>query len=121
MQSFQWKEVFIDTGYFRKEMLDKNYLRWIYTAFTRATEKLYLIGFNDEFSTANSIKKHFDCYVLSFTLGVNIFLIIDTPEGTNHSSFPVNIKKTVFSISLATAAIIIRSIEMGITVLTIQR
>jgi len=48
-QGGQWKEVFIDTGYFRKEMLDKNYLRWIYTAFTRATEKLYLIGFNDEF------------------------------------------------------------------------
>ena len=48
-QGGQWKEVFIDIGYFKKEMLDKNYLRWIYTAFTRATEKLYLIGFNDEF------------------------------------------------------------------------
>ena len=44
-QGGQWKEVFIDIGYFKKEMLDKNYLRWLYTAFTRSTEKLYLIGF----------------------------------------------------------------------------
>ena len=48
-QGGQWKEVFIDIGYFKKEMLDKNYLRWLYTAFTRSTEKLYLIGFNDDF------------------------------------------------------------------------
>ena len=48
-QGGQWKEVFIDIGYFKKEMLDKNYLRWLYTAFTRSTNKLYLIGFNKEF------------------------------------------------------------------------
>jgi ATP-dependent exoDNAse (exonuclease V) alpha subunit len=48
-QGGQWKEVFIDIGYFKNEMLDKNYLRWLYTAFTRSTEKLYLIGFNNEF------------------------------------------------------------------------
>ena len=48
-QGGQWKEVFIDIGYFKKEMLDKNYLRWLYTAFTRSTEKLYLIGFNSDF------------------------------------------------------------------------
>jgi ATP-dependent exoDNAse (exonuclease V) alpha subunit len=48
-QGGQWKEVFIDIGYFKKEMLDKNYLRWLYTAFTRSTEKLYLIGFKNEF------------------------------------------------------------------------
>jgi ATP-dependent exoDNAse (exonuclease V) alpha subunit len=48
-QGGQWKEVFIDIGYFKKEMLDKNYLRWLYTGFTRSTEKLYLIGFNNEF------------------------------------------------------------------------
>ena len=48
-QGGQWKEVFIDIGYFKKEMLDKNYLRWLYTAFTRSTEKLYLIGFDNEF------------------------------------------------------------------------
>mgnify|MGYP001376401460 FL=1 len=48
-QGGQWKEVFIDIGYFKNEMLDKNYLRWLYTAFTRSTEKLYLIGFNSDF------------------------------------------------------------------------
>ena len=48
-QGGQWKQVFIDIGYFKNEMLDKNYLRWLYTAFTRSTEKLYLIGFNNEF------------------------------------------------------------------------
>ena len=48
-QGGQWKNVFIDIGYFKKEMLDKNYLRWLYTAFTRSTENLYLIGFNNEF------------------------------------------------------------------------
>ena len=48
-QGGQWKNVFIDIGYFKKEMLNKNYLRWLYTAFTRSTENLYLIGFNNEF------------------------------------------------------------------------
>ena len=48
-QGGQWKNVFIDIGYFKKEMLDKNYLRWLYTAFTRSTKNLYLIGFNNEF------------------------------------------------------------------------
>tara|TARA_Y100000991_G_scaffold197526_1_gene168055 strand:- start:111 stop:1517 length:1407 start_codon:yes stop_codon:yes gene_type:complete len=48
-QGGQWKNVFIDIGYFKKEMLDKNYLRWLYTAFTRSSENLYLIGFNNEF------------------------------------------------------------------------
>ena len=31
------------------QMLDKAYLRWLYTAITRATKKLYLIKFNDNF------------------------------------------------------------------------
>ena len=48
-QGGQWEEVFIDLGYFKEEMLDKNYLRWLYTACTRATKKLYLINFNDNF------------------------------------------------------------------------
>ena len=48
-QGGQWDQVFIDLGYFTKEMLDKNYLRWLYTACTRATKKLYLINFNDNF------------------------------------------------------------------------
>lgn len=48
-QGGQWKAVFIDHGYLTEEMIDREYLRWIYTAFTRPTEKLYLVNFNKEF------------------------------------------------------------------------
>ena len=48
-QGGQWEEVFIDQGYFKEEFLSKNYLRWLYTAITRATKKLYLINFDDRF------------------------------------------------------------------------
>ena len=48
-QGGQWSNVFIDLGYFKEEMLNKSYLRWLYTAITRSSEKLYLINFNQEF------------------------------------------------------------------------
>ena len=48
-QGGQWENVFIDLGYFKEEMLDKSYLRWLYTAITRSTKKLYLINFNKNF------------------------------------------------------------------------
>ena len=48
-QGGQWKAVFIDQGYLTEEMLDKEYLRWLYTAITRATERLYLVNFNERF------------------------------------------------------------------------
>lgn len=48
-QGGQWDCVFIDLGYFTKEMLNEDYYRWLYTAFTRAKEKVYLIGFTDDF------------------------------------------------------------------------
>jgi len=48
-QGGQWKNVFIDSGYFTKEMLNKEYFRWLYTAITRASKKLYFINFNKEF------------------------------------------------------------------------
>jgi exodeoxyribonuclease V len=41
--------VFLDQGYFTSEMMSMDYLRWLYTAFTRATEKLYLVNFSDLF------------------------------------------------------------------------
>jgi exodeoxyribonuclease-5 len=48
-QGGQWKAVFIDLGFFKQEMLNVEYLRWLYTAFTRATERLYLVNFPDDF------------------------------------------------------------------------
>jgi exodeoxyribonuclease V len=48
-QGGQWKAVFIDQGWLTTEMLDTEYLRWLYTAFTRPVERLYLVNFNKEF------------------------------------------------------------------------
>lgn len=45
-QGGQWPCVFIDHGYLTDEMMDKNFIRWLYTALTRATEKVYLINFS---------------------------------------------------------------------------
>lgn len=48
-QGGQWKSVYIDQGYITKERIDREYLRWLYTALTRATEKVYLVNFPDYF------------------------------------------------------------------------
>jgi exodeoxyribonuclease V len=48
-QGGQWKAVFIDQGYYTQDMLSIEYLRWLYTAFTRASEKLYLVNFIKDF------------------------------------------------------------------------
>jgi len=48
-QGGQWKSVFIDQGYISRERIDKEHLRWLYTALTRATEKVYLVNFPDYF------------------------------------------------------------------------
>lgn len=53
-QGGQWKNVFLDQGYFTEDMISKDYLRWLYTGFTRATEKLYLVNFSDLFFPSNS-------------------------------------------------------------------
>lgn len=55
-QGGQWKSVFIDQGYLTEEMINVEYFRWLYTAVTRASEKLYLIGFNDIFFETNEPK-----------------------------------------------------------------
>lgn len=48
-QGGQWKRVFIDQGMFNRKEPTTEYLRWLYTAITRATEKLYLVNFSDSF------------------------------------------------------------------------
>ena len=47
-QGGQWKRVLLDQGYMTEEMLSPDYYRWLYTAFTRATEKLYLVNWPEE-------------------------------------------------------------------------
>lgn len=47
-QGGQWKKVFLDQGYMTEEMLTPDYFRWLYTAFTRATETLYLVNWPKE-------------------------------------------------------------------------
>ncbi|MCB4808371.1 AAA family ATPase [Tamlana sp. 62-3] len=47
-QGGQWNTVFIEQPYLPNGP-DKDYMRWLYTAVTRAKEKLYLIGFKNEF------------------------------------------------------------------------
>ncbi|MBE98649.1 AAA family ATPase [Flavobacterium coralii] len=46
-QGGQWHTVFVEQPYL-PQGIDKDYIRWLYTAVTRAKDKLYLIGFKDE-------------------------------------------------------------------------
>jgi exodeoxyribonuclease-5 len=48
-QGGQWEKVFIDQGYITEAHVNKEYFRWLYTAFTRATKVLYLVNFHDRF------------------------------------------------------------------------
>jgi exodeoxyribonuclease-5 len=48
-QGGQWKIAFIDFNYIKGKEMDKESLRWLYTALTRTTEKVYLLNFPDDF------------------------------------------------------------------------
>ena len=48
-QGGQWERVFIDQGMFNRNEITIDYLRWFYTALTRATDKVYLVNFAEEF------------------------------------------------------------------------
>ncbi|WP_299130365.1 ATP-binding domain-containing protein [uncultured Winogradskyella sp.] len=53
-QGGQWNTIFVEQPYLPNGM-DKDYIRWLYTAVTRAKEKLYLIGFKDDMFTETPI------------------------------------------------------------------
>ena len=48
-QGGQWNSVFIDSSLNQKETLEVEDLRWLYTALTRAQEKVYFVNFKEEF------------------------------------------------------------------------
>jgi len=48
-QGGQWPLVFVDQGYMIDEMLNTEFMRWLYTAITRATQELFLVNFNEKF------------------------------------------------------------------------
>lgn len=48
-QGGQWDSVFVDQGWLNPEGLNLEFFRWLYTAFTRAKKKLFLINFDKSF------------------------------------------------------------------------
>lgn len=48
-QGGQWPTVFVDQGFLPDDMRNKEFLRWLYTALTRATRKVYLLDFDSSF------------------------------------------------------------------------
>jgi len=48
-QGGQWDTIFIDQPYLPNNKIDRAFLRWMYTAITRATKKVYLVNFNESF------------------------------------------------------------------------
>ena len=48
-QGGQWSAVFVDRCLFGDELMSRDMLRWLYTAITRATERLYLVNFDERF------------------------------------------------------------------------
>ncbi len=47
-QGGQWRHVYVDQGTMTDDMLSEEYYRWLYTAFTRATERLFLVNWPDK-------------------------------------------------------------------------
>lgn len=48
-QGGQWAAVFVDQGYLTEENLNTDFLRWLYTAITRATDEVYFMNFHTKF------------------------------------------------------------------------
>ena len=48
-QGGQWENVFVEKPWLPNAEADLDYLRWLYTAFTRARKRLYLMGFTDDY------------------------------------------------------------------------
>ena len=56
-QGGQWSNVFLDVGYLTRDMLGEDFCRWLYTAFTRATQRLYLVNLPDVFFEEQDVNR----------------------------------------------------------------
>lgn len=48
-QGGQWDAVFVEQGFLKEDMVNKDFKRWLYTATTRASKELYLLNFSEQF------------------------------------------------------------------------
>jgi ATP-dependent exoDNAse (exonuclease V) alpha subunit len=48
-QGGQWNAVFVEQGYLTDENINEDFIRWLYTAITRATHEIFLVNFHKEF------------------------------------------------------------------------
>jgi exodeoxyribonuclease-5 len=48
-QGGQWNAVFVEQGYLTDENINEDFIRWLYTAVTRATHEVFLLNFHNEF------------------------------------------------------------------------
>ncbi len=54
-QGGQWKAVFIEQGFLKEEQIDMEFLRWLYTALTRATDEVFLVNFHPQFFDSHEV------------------------------------------------------------------
>ncbi len=57
-QGGQWAHIYLDQGYMTEDMLSPDYIHWLYTAFTRASEKLFLVNWPKTQIAENEDTKH---------------------------------------------------------------
>ncbi|MBR6605967.1 MAG: AAA family ATPase [Prevotella sp.] len=57
-QGGQWAHIYLDQGYMTEEMLSADYIHWLYTAFTRASEKLFLVNWPKTQMAENEDTEH---------------------------------------------------------------
>lgn len=57
-QGGQWAHIYLDQGYMTEDMLSADYIHWLYTAFTRASEKLFLVNWPKTQMAENEDSEH---------------------------------------------------------------